>query len=348
MNNLITILFSTCLLNIPLLTHYVEYKNINSRIEFFKKNVQEKQFSTLYNLIKDKKYRAQKECFLRGNCPEHPMDEFINTMRAHAIDMKTFGEKVLKEQEKKSYCVFAKINNFQQQEIKNAKQKADARVNESKKRSLNLKPTIIVDAAARTYLIDGHLDRIRNLYKKHNLSFSLTVIVSELPYRAAVSISADRTMLKLAPSFFQLSTDMQEAILNHEFTHLNFFDPLFVLYFSQETNCSQEKIKNSSINHFFEFRADQLTAFADLYAAESMKKYLILLTQQIPSYKMPTTHPNNIDRYNDLKVIVQLHKTYARSRKKLHHPRYTQEKYEKYVVGYEKAWDKWCDQQQKK
>lgn len=46
----------------------------NARCKFIEKTIHNKQFETIYDLIKDEKYQEQRSCYLRGNCEKHPMD----------------------------------------------------------------------------------------------------------------------------------------------------------------------------------------------------------------------------------------------------------------------------------
>lgn len=57
------------------------------------------------------------------------------------------------------------------------------------------------------------------------------------------------------------------------------------------------------------------------------------------------THPGLLDRYEAVKAIRQLHEAVDRKAEGKLHPKYTQQSYEKYVVGYEKAWDRWCEKE---
>jgi hypothetical protein len=344
MKALIPYIFSLCILNVSLLAHY---KNCNSRAEFFKKIIQEKQFQTIYDLIKDESYRTQRECYLRGNCAEHPMDEFVNAMRSHAIDIKSLGERTLAEQEKQSYLEFARTNKIDIQQLNQAKERADKRIAQVKKEQQKEERRLLFDTVAQENISEEMLSHLKNLYRLNDLAGNLTFFVEKMQRDAYVAISTEDKSLHVSLSFFLLRPTIQSGILAHEFTHLRFLDPLFELFLGEELNRSTQEIKHSCVTRFHEYRADQLHAFKDSETALFMKSFLYAHMRQTAFWEKLTTHPHNINRYNALKIIVQLHKTLVRCKKRIPHPRYTQEKYEKYVVGYEKAWDKWCEQQKK-
>lgn len=331
-----------------------------------------RKLETFKDVIKDKNYYDQRACFIRGNC-DHPMDTLAHSLNNSQLTVKKFVKMFYEEQYK-----------GHTEQIKKKFELDDAYWTEKVEKRIikmedEMKEEPIGKVQYKQLIDEENLDpqlkqHIEKLHNEFRLKGDLTVSYWEFSNSPA-SIAETRygrtaeKILFLGREFFNVSLEDQEAIIDHEFGHgknrLNF----------EYKKKALDLINfGSSLDYqICEYVADQYPASRNLRSAKLLENYFLNVAKEIYADhrcsgsnkyqfrdvrvakqslgdKLPLdecyTHPCSLKRYDSIKTIRQLHEAVDRKAQNQHHPKYTQKSYEKYVVGYEKAWDRWCRQQE--
>jgi hypothetical protein len=284
-----------------------------------------KEFENIHDLIKDEEYRAQRAAYRSGNCSEHPMDVFVKQLIKYDISLQQLGSLLFNIQETKCIAPFLDESECTLKNIQQLQNRMHSKILFLKEIAQSETKQIIIDDTAKELITKEIHAHIQDIYSKIYIDGKLVVYVTELDEsRAAASNKYGNptvNQLFLDPNFFDETAEIQHAILLHELAHLFYFHSFSEIVLSNLTGHSCDSIRNSDFGRYQEYVADQLPAFVNLENAKFVKRGRKQMKNDFYYYEELTTHPHNIDRYNAVKTIVQLHKTFARLAFGIPHPR---------------------------
>ncbi|HEX2978025.1 MAG TPA: hypothetical protein VHO47_02815 [Candidatus Babeliales bacterium] len=332
-----------------------------ARQEFIKKTVSNKEFNTIYDLVKDKNYREQKACFLRGNCSTHPMDTLAREMEKNSISIKEIVKDIHKKQGREAFVQSKQkwLDSTKEEWrpkfegwIQEFESLVGPRIEMLDEQESLLKRKLIFDDSVKEILHPEIKLYIKQLVDEHKLPGTIFFTAPVYDCYADPGLAATYEhpnvigfkALVVGEMFFNSPLLNQKATIEHEINHLVHRDGVFTDTLSKVTGMRGKEIGRAPISHFKEYRSDQEPAAKNLKTAQIMENDWKFLAEEKPYNTMPSTHPHSLDRYKAVKTIRQLHEAQHRAKDGKSYPRFTPEQYEKYVVGYEKAWDNHCSQ----
>lgn len=286
-----------------------------------------KDFETVYDFIKDDAYREQREQYRNGLSNEHPMDTFVKKMIQYNIDLKTFMLLVFCFMQAKIDASYQNEFQWSDEYLQKLKQATQKKVLNLRRLAESAPRKITFDTSVENYFSKEFFDTITEIYEILNMCGKLIVYVGLHPSHRISSNSPEELVtqeLFLDPTFFELDSDIQKGILIHELCHIMAYNYL-EKYFWDNIDISIEQIKSSQSRKLSEilceYIADQGPAMLNLEYAELIKQSLEYIAEESPCKDQFKNKPHYIDRYNAVKTIAQLHKTFERLERGITHPR---------------------------
>ncbi len=296
--------------------------------QFSDEVVLSKDFETVYDFIKDDTYRVQREEYRNGQSNEHPMDTLVKKMIRYNIDLKTFMLLVFCFMQAKIDTAYQSEFEWSDEYLQKIKQATQKKVLKIRRVAEAAPRKITFDASVENYFSKEFFDIIKEIYEMLNMCGTLIVYVGLDPSHRISSNSPEELVtqeLFLDPAFFELDSDIQKGILIHELCHIMSYH-----YFADRISydvmgVNFEEIQSSTLSiktdHLFEYCADQACAMLNPEYAELLKKSLQYIDEESPCKDQFKNRPSYTDRYNAVKTIAQLHKTFERLERGISHPR---------------------------
>lgn len=251
----------------------------------------------LKDVIKDEKYYEQRACFIRGNC-QHPMDTLAQSLNNNQLTITKFVKMIHQEQEKgiiSNALEEKQISDFNNKmdEYKNVLkqlpiEKIEYKSDIDKKLSPRIKKKI--DELHKEYKIAGKFNVDANDFEQRFYFGPLAIIRSSIEGGMFISFPEGELNqlqwdLFLGGSFFALTEDDQEAVIEHEFAHRKNNDG-YRSIIRKSIN-----INNRRINHLTEFVADQFPASKNVRTAKLLEGGYWPLLQRLQIFGLPITVP---------------------------------------------------------